>query len=124
MKKWAPKACKSIVKTTKTSDYSNSTVSDLIFDSSQGAQFEVGIVRQFTFSPNLKRMSVITRTLGKSGMEIYCKGAAEMIAQLCVKSTGIVLYPKKCRKKLILFFLRSFSRQVTNDKDNKWGLPR
>jgi cation-transporting ATPase 13A3/4/5 len=50
--------------------------------------FEVGIIRQFTFSSSVQRMSVITRTLGEDGMEVYCKGAPEKIASLCLQDTG------------------------------------
>lgn len=49
--------------------------------------FEVGIVRQFTFSSTLQRMSVIARTLGKSHMDVYSKGAPEKIASLCLPDT-------------------------------------
>ncbi|XP_078614981.1 polyamine-transporting ATPase 13A3-like isoform X1 [Branchiostoma floridae x Branchiostoma japonicum] len=49
--------------------------------------YEVGIIRQFTFSSSLQRMSVITRTLGSHHMEVYTKGAPEMIIQLCKPET-------------------------------------
>ncbi|XP_041377878.1 probable cation-transporting ATPase 13A3 [Gigantopelta aegis] len=49
--------------------------------------FEVGIVRQFPFSSTLQRMTVITRTLRLGHMEVYSKGAPEMIASLCVPET-------------------------------------
>ncbi|BFZ23491.1 hypothetical protein BsWGS_26528 [Bradybaena similaris] len=49
--------------------------------------FEVGIIRQFTFSSASQRMSVITRTMGESHMEVYCKGAPEKIASLCKPET-------------------------------------
>uniref|UniRef100_A0A0L8G8U6 Cation-transporting P-type ATPase C-terminal domain-containing protein n=2 Tax=Octopus bimaculoides TaxID=37653 RepID=A0A0L8G8U6_OCTBM len=44
---------------------------------------EVGIVRQFTFTSSLQRMSVIVRKLGTNHMDIYSKGAPEKIASLC-----------------------------------------
>ncbi|KAK6177645.1 hypothetical protein SNE40_015705 [Patella caerulea] len=47
------------------------------------APFEVGIVRQFTFSSSMQRMSVITRSLTDNFMEIYCKGAPEKVISLC-----------------------------------------
>ena len=50
--------------------------------------YEVGIVRQMTFSSDLQRMSVITRVLGASHMDVYAKGAPEMIATLCHPPTG------------------------------------
>ncbi|CAI9735449.1 cation-transporting ATPase 13A3-like isoform X2 [Octopus vulgaris] len=48
---------------------------------------EVGIVRQFTFTSSLQRMSVIVRTLGTNHMDIYSKGAPEKIASLCNPDT-------------------------------------
>ena len=54
--------------------------------------FEVGIVRQFTFSSGLQRMSVITRTLGLDHMDVYCKGAPEKIYTLCKPGSGRVLW--------------------------------
>ncbi|KAL4220880.1 hypothetical protein ACF0H5_019146 [Mactra antiquata] len=56
-------------------------------DLGEASHFEVGVVRQFTFSSSLKRMSVITRTLGRSNMDIYCKGAVETISALCRPET-------------------------------------
>ncbi|CAH1276951.1 ATP13A3 [Branchiostoma lanceolatum] len=49
--------------------------------------YEVGIIRQFTFSSSLQRMSVITRTLGSQNMVVYTKGAPETISQLCRPET-------------------------------------
>lgn len=45
---------------------------------------EVGVVRQFTFTSSLQRMSVIARTLGSDRMTLYAKGAPERIVSLCV----------------------------------------
>ncbi|XP_013379991.1 probable cation-transporting ATPase 13A3 [Lingula anatina] len=49
--------------------------------------YEVGIVRQFTFSSSLQRMSVIARTLGERNFCLYAKGAPETIASLCKVET-------------------------------------
>ncbi|XP_064642626.1 polyamine-transporting ATPase 13A3-like isoform X2 [Lineus longissimus] len=49
--------------------------------------YEYGIIRQFTFSSQLQRMSVIVRQLGADHMEIFAKGAPEKIAGLCMKET-------------------------------------
>ncbi|KAK0056869.1 cation-transporting ATPase 13A3 [Biomphalaria pfeifferi] len=49
--------------------------------------FEVGIIKQFTFSSVSQCMSVITRTMGENHMDIFCKGAPEKIASLCKPET-------------------------------------
>ena len=44
---------------------------------------EVGIIRQFAFSSNVARMSVITRALGDNSFHVYTKGAPEKLEELC-----------------------------------------
>ncbi|GAB6018630.1 hypothetical protein CHUAL_000312 [Chamberlinius hualienensis] len=44
--------------------------------------FEVGILRQFTFSSSLQRMSVVTKVLGAKHFEVYTKGSPEAIVAL------------------------------------------
>eukprot|EP00112_Aurelia_sp_Birch-Aquarium-sp1_P002091 Seg1227.9 transcript_id=Seg1227.9/GoldUCD/mRNA.D3Y31 product="putative cation-transporting ATPase 13A3" protein_id=Seg1227.9/GoldUCD/D3Y31 len=48
---------------------------------------EIAILKQFTFSSELQRMSVIARKLGDSSMHVYVKGSPEIIASLCVPKT-------------------------------------
>ena len=43
---------------------------------------QVGILRQFPFESSLQRMSVITRKLGNSHWDLYCKGSPEKVASL------------------------------------------
>lgn len=47
------------------------------------SNFDHGIVREFPFTSNLQRMSVITRCLSAQGFNVYCKGSPEMLQQLC-----------------------------------------
>jgi len=44
---------------------------------------ELGIIRQFTFSSTLARMSVITRELGSSNFTVFTKGAPEKLEDIC-----------------------------------------
>lgn len=45
-------------------------------------QVEVGIVRQFTFSSSLQRMSVLCKRLDQGQLHFFCKGSPEMIQSL------------------------------------------
>ncbi|KAG4079737.1 hypothetical protein HA402_014868 [Bradysia odoriphaga] len=48
---------------------------------------DIGIVREFTFTSSLQRMSVITRKLMDKNFNVYCKGSPEMILTLCKPET-------------------------------------
>ena len=65
---------------------------------------ELGIIRQFTFSSSVARMSVITRTLGGSCFDVYTKGAPEKLEELCVPES----LPKDFRQKLREYTLQGF----------------
>uniref|UniRef100_A0A8C1XYX6 ATPase 13A3 n=1 Tax=Cyprinus carpio TaxID=7962 RepID=A0A8C1XYX6_CYPCA len=49
--------------------------------------YMIGIVRQFSFSSALQRMSVVVRQIGQRRMDAYLKGAPEVVASLCKKET-------------------------------------
>ncbi|RWS30592.1 cation-transporting ATPase 13A3-like protein, partial [Leptotrombidium deliense] len=48
---------------------------------------QVGILRQFPFSSNLQRMSVVTRMVNGTQFVLYAKGSPEMISSLCKTDT-------------------------------------
>ena len=52
----------------------------------QHAHFlELGVIRAFEFVSALRRMSVIVKRLKSSSMEIYVKGAPEVMVDICDK---------------------------------------
>ena len=50
-------------------------------------EIELAILKQFTFSSELQRSSVIVRRLGKPNMDVFVKGSPEMICSLCREET-------------------------------------
>lgn len=48
---------------------------------------EIGILRQFTFSSSLQRMSVIVKNLSTPTFDLYVKGSPEMVSSLCDQQT-------------------------------------
>lgn len=44
---------------------------------------DIGIVREFSFTSSLQRMSVVTRRLTDKHFNVYTKGSPEMISTLC-----------------------------------------
>ena len=47
----------------------------------------MGVIRTFEFVSALRRMSVIVKRLKSTSMEVYVKGAPEVMADICDKST-------------------------------------
>lgn len=62
---------------------------------SQHAHFlELGVIRTFEFMSALRRMSVVIKRLKSSSMEIYAKGAPEVMGEICNKeSCTLAIYP-------------------------------
>ncbi|KAG0329471.1 hypothetical protein BGZ99_001857 [Dissophora globulifera] len=48
---------------------------------------ELGIIRCFEFVSSLRRMSVIVKRLHSPGMEIFVKGAPEVMTDICIKQS-------------------------------------
>ena len=44
---------------------------------------ELGVIRMFEFVSSLRRMSVIVKKLKSTSMEVYVKGAPEVMAEIC-----------------------------------------
>ncbi|VDH94160.1 cation-transporting ATPase 13A3/4/5 [Mytilus galloprovincialis] len=60
---------------------------DTFLSNAKESDYEIGIIRQFTFSSSLQRMSVITRKIDDDHMVLYCKGAPEKVTSLCDPET-------------------------------------
>lgn len=56
-------------------------------DATKGGNIEVGTVRELPFSSSMQRMSVVTRLLGSTHFDVFCKGAPETITSLCKAGT-------------------------------------
>ena len=70
----------------------------------QNLPYEVGIIRQFTFSSSTARMSVITRTLGDDHFHVFTKGAPEKLEELCLSETR----PVDCHSRLKSLTLKGY----------------
>jgi cation-transporting ATPase 13A3/4/5 len=53
---------------------------------------EIAIIKQFSFSSSLLRMSVLCKTLDSDHLDVYCKGAPEKITELCKPETSIFMF--------------------------------
>jgi len=54
----------------------------------QHAHFlELGVIRTFEFVSSLRRMSVVVKRLKSTSMEIYVKGAPEVMVDICEKNS-------------------------------------
>ncbi|XP_042856179.1 polyamine-transporting ATPase 13A3-like isoform X5 [Penaeus japonicus] len=75
--------CTSVVPHTAASDGCDSDFVPQGVGLIEQVPYELGIVRQFPFSSSTQRMSVLVRVLGRSYMDLYAKGAPEVIQSLC-----------------------------------------
>ncbi|XP_017072484.1 probable cation-transporting ATPase 13A3 isoform X2 [Drosophila eugracilis] len=85
-----PRVCHSALPSpdmeTKRNVQRQSSVDDLLATvgiSQAQKNFDHGIVREFPFTSNLQRMSVISRCLSDQVFNVYCKGSPEMLQKLC-----------------------------------------
>lgn len=53
---------------------------------------ELGVIRTFEFVSSLRRMSVVVKRLKSSSMEIYVKGAPEVMVDICQRSSCRLLH--------------------------------
>ncbi|KAG0083097.1 hypothetical protein BGZ92_011085, partial [Podila epicladia] len=65
-------------------------------ETNESANFlELGIIRCFEFVSTLRRMSVIVKRLHSPGMDIYVKGAPEVMTDICSKNSLPLDYHEK-----------------------------
>lgn len=57
------------------------------FDNPEVLPYQIGILRMFTFSSKLQRMSVVTRELSTGTTSCFVKGSPEMVSSFCISST-------------------------------------
>jgi cation-transporting ATPase 13A2 len=63
-------------------------VEDALRANERRAHFlELGVIRMFEFVSALRRMSVVVKRLKSSSMEVYVKGAPEVMADICDKDS-------------------------------------
>ncbi|BFZ57200.1 hypothetical protein PYCC9005_004251 [Savitreella phatthalungensis] len=58
-------------------------ISPAVVRSGRDKTLEIGIIKQYDFVSSLRRMSVITKQFGSSDMEVYLKGAPEIMREVC-----------------------------------------
>ncbi len=66
---------------------------------------EIAIIKQFTFSSSLLRMSVLCKTQNSDHLEVYAKGAPEKLFDLCRPQTSI--FSNSCLYLLFIYFFSS-----------------
>jgi cation-transporting ATPase 13A2 len=63
-------------------------VADALRGGERRAHFlELGVIRTFEFASALRRMSVVVKRLKSSSMEVYVKGAPEVMAEICERES-------------------------------------
>jgi len=69
--------------------------------------FQIGILKQFTFTSKLQRMSVITRqnNLNGDNFIVYSKGSPEMISSLSLPYTGTSVTVARTSFQILEIFL-------------------
>ncbi|CAO3668835.1 unnamed protein product [Umbelopsis ramanniana] len=82
---------------------------------------ELGIIHSFEFVSSLRRMSVIVRDLSKPHMEVFVKGAPEVMSEVCLPET----IPQDYNERLYWYTHRGYrviacaSKTLTNIKWHK-----
>ncbi|KAH8547645.1 hypothetical protein BGW37DRAFT_230305 [Umbelopsis sp. PMI_123] len=82
---------------------------------------ELGIIHSFEFISSLRRMSVIVRDLSKPHMEVFVKGAPEVMSEVCLPET----IPQDYSERLYWYTHRGYrviacaSKSLTNVKWHK-----
>ncbi|XP_041061868.1 cation-transporting ATPase 13A2 isoform X2 [Carcharodon carcharias] len=88
-------------------------------------ELSLGILRRFPFASSLQRMSVIIKRPDKSPVEVYMKGAPEMVASLCIKETvpddfsEVLRYYARDGYRVLGFAHKTLSQDITFEAVHK-----
>lgn len=72
--------------------------------SSRNVITELGIIRQFDFDSELRRMSVLVRSLSNDSIQVYVKGSPESLVEVCRDDT----IPENYNELLVYYAHRGF----------------
>lgn len=84
----------------------------------------ITVLRQYPFSSGLQRMSVIAQLAGDLHLQVYMKGAPEMVARFCRSETGTDIFVFQEEKTISKAKLRSKLLHHCNKSTGRYQPPK